>query len=56
MKVVDMHCDTIAEIYEDHRLGGNANIRRNHLHMDLERMKAGDYGLQNFALYTNMGR
>ncbi len=56
MKVVDMHCDTIAEIYEDHRLGGNANIRRNHLHVDLERMKAGDYGLQNFALYTNMGR
>lgn len=56
MKVVDMHCDTIAEIYEDHKRGGMRNIRRNDLHLDLERMKAGDYGLQNFALFTEMGR
>ena len=23
MKVVDMHCDTIAEIYKDHKKGGS---------------------------------
>ena len=26
MKVVDMHCDTIAEIYKDHKKGGRQSI------------------------------
>ncbi len=56
MKVVDMHCDTIAEIYEDHRRGGGMTVRQNSLNLDLERMKAGDYGMQNFALFTHLGR
>lgn len=56
MKVIDMHCDTIAEIYEDHKRGGRMNIRRNSLHLDLERMRAGDYGMQNFALFTSIQR
>lgn len=54
MKVVDMHCDTIAEIYKDHRRGGCMSVRKNQLMVDLEKMAAGDYGLQNFALYTDL--
>lgn len=56
MKVVDMHCDTIAELYYDHRDGGHASILENHLHIDLKKMVKGDYLLQNFALYTHLGR
>lgn len=56
MKVVDMHCDTIAEIYEDHQNGGQMSILENRLHIDLNKMRKGDYLLQNFALFTNMGK
>lgn len=56
MKVVDMHCDTAAVIFEDHKKGGKMSIRKNSLHLDLERMKAGDYGMQNFALFTSLER
>lgn len=52
MKVVDMHCDTIAELFENHKNGGKKSIRCNDMHLDLERMRKGDYGLQNFALFT----
>ena len=56
MKVVDMHCDTIAEIYKRRQSGEECNLRKNQLHIDLEKMKAGDYGLQNFALFTALDR
>lgn len=56
MKVADMHCDTIAELYYDHRDGGNASILENKLHIDLKKMARGDYLLQNFALFTHLGR
>lgn len=56
MKVADMHCDTISELYKSHREGGGASILENNLMIDLTKMKAGDYGLQNFALYTNLER
>lgn len=55
MKVVDMHCDTIAGIYQDHLKGGNASVRHNQMMVDLEKMQAGDYCLQNFALFTHLG-
>ena len=56
MKVVDMHCDTIAELYYDHCKGGNASILENGLHIDLKKMQKGDYLLQNFALFVHLGR
>lgn len=56
MKVVDMHCDTIGEIYERRRRGEEVSILDNSLHMDLKKMETGDYLLQNFALFTHMGR
>lgn len=56
MKVVDMHCDTIAELHKRRQAGETIGLRRNNLHVDLEKMKAGDYGLQNFALFTPLDR
>lgn len=50
MKVVDMHCDTIAELYAKE----SAGILRNDLNVDLEKMTEGDYGLQNFAIFAHM--
>ncbi len=56
MKVVDMHCDTIAELFYDHCKNGCASISENRLHIDLKKMKKGDYLLQNFALFVHLGR
>ena len=50
MKVIDMHCDTISELHKDHLQGGSSSILENSLMIDLKKMQAGDYGLQNFAL------
>lgn len=55
MNIVDMHCDTISEILHHRRRGESCNLRENTLHIDLERMRAGGYLLQNFALYVNAG-
>ena len=54
MKVIDMHCDTIAELYVLRQKHEADSLRRSRLHIDLEKMKQGDYGLQNFALYVNL--
>lgn len=55
MRVVDMHCDTISEILNHRRRGESCNLRRNKLHVDLERMRGSGYLLQNFALFVNAG-
>ena len=47
MKIIDMHCDTIFEIQKQ-----NCNLRENHLHIDLKKLKQSNYLLQNFALYV----
>lgn len=51
MKYVDMHCDTITKLYMS---GGN--LKSNDLHNDLNKMKKGECLLQNFAIFTNIGR
>ena len=35
MKVADMHCDTIAEIYAKRQAGEECGILKNNLHIDL---------------------
>ena len=64
MKVVDMHCDTISEIWysrehtgesEHQGLEGPQELRKNKLHIDLDKMEQGDYFLQNFAMFVNLG-
>lgn len=54
MKVVDMHCDTVSELYNRRQKGETISLLENSLHMDLQKMKRGDYLLQNFALYLNL--
>lgn len=54
MKVIDMHCDTISELYKRRQQEEAASLRRNELHVDLEKLERGGYGLQNFALYVNL--
>ncbi|MFR5602250.1 MAG: dipeptidase [Lachnospiraceae bacterium] len=56
MKVVDMHCDTISELYQHGLHGGNADIWENEFQLDLQKMIKGDYLLQNFALFVHLGR
>lgn len=53
MKVIDMHCDTIARIYEKKkREGRKESLLKNSFHVDLEKMVKGDYLLQNFAMFV----
>lgn len=49
-----MHCDTISELYDRRKQGVQETIWENQLHLDLQKMKQGDYGLQNFALFTHL--
>lgn len=52
MKVLDMHCDTITRLYEEYP---NESLLENTGHIDLKKMQKGDYLLQNFAMFTNLG-
>lgn len=54
MKVVDMHCDTISTLLKRNRAGENISLRENDCHISLEKMKKGDYLLQNFALFVEL--
>ena len=56
MKVVDMHCDTIGELWKAEKAGKTISLRSNSLHIDLEKMQKGDYLLQNFAMFVFLGR
>lgn len=56
MKVVDMHCDTIGELWKAEKAGKTMSLRSNGLHIDLEKMQKGDYLLQNFAMFVFLGR
>ena len=50
-EVADMHCDTILAILRGKEQGKEISLRKNNLNVDLERMKKGDYLIQNFALF-----
>lgn len=54
MKVVDLHCDTISEIYEAVKEGKDWDLSSNRLHIDIDKMMKGDYLLQNFAMFVNL--
>ncbi len=55
-KVFDLHCDTISAICERRQQGQRAELRQNHLKVDLEKLKDGHYGLQTFALFLDAGQ
>ena len=56
MKVIDMHCDTISRLYDDHKIGKEGSLLSNQGHLDLNKMKKGDYLLQNFAMFVHLDK
>ena len=53
MNVIDMHCDTIAQIYRSEQHHENQRLLSGNLCVDLQKMKKGGYLLQNFAMFTD---
>lgn len=54
MKIADMHCDTISEIYKLQKKGRPVGLKSSHLQVDTEKMIKSGYILQNFAAYVNL--
>lgn len=55
MKIYDLHCDTISAIYELRKQGKEAELYQNNLHLDIQKLQKGEYGLQTFALFVDKG-
>ena len=51
MKYIDMHCDTITHLL---KIGGE--LRSNNIHIDINKLRNGECMLQNFAIFTNIGK
>ena len=54
MKVWDLHCDTLSELRRAEKNGAPASFAHNDLHIDLEKLQAGDYMLQCLAAFVNL--
>ena len=54
MKIADMHCDTISQIWERQKAGNRQQLFQNSLHVDIQKMQKANYLLQNFALYVDL--
>lgn len=54
MKVIDMHCDTIYKLLSLQEQGRPEELRQNHRHLDLLRMRDSHYLLQNFAMFVEL--
>ncbi|MFI3170348.1 MAG: dipeptidase [Faecalibacterium sp.] len=55
MKVWDLHCDTLNEMRYAQLDGKPLSFAENNLHIDLAKLKQGDYFLQCFAAFINLG-
>lgn len=53
MKIIDMHCDTISRLLECGDNGNPQHLEKNDGMVDLSKMKAAGYLLQNFALFVD---
>ncbi len=56
MRIADMHCDTVYLMINGQRNGVPEALCRNKLHIDLDKMEAANYQLQNFALFLHQGQ
>lgn len=56
MKIIDMHCDTISELFYSTKNGTPQNLKKNNLHIDIEKMKKSGYMLQSFAMFTELDK
>lgn len=52
MKVIDMHCDTIKAIFDSAKGQNPQFLSQNKLHIDISKMRTGNYLLQNFAMFV----
>lgn len=55
MKVWDLHCDTLSVLRRAEKNGESVSFEHNNGHIDLERLQKGDYMLQCFAAFVNLG-
>lgn len=56
MKIVDMHCDTVSTIFKKRKSGQEISLYENNLHVDIKKLKKGNYLLQNFAMFIDIGQ
>lgn len=56
MKIADMHCDTISELYKKQKMGSEETLFSNKGHVDIQKLKTGGAVVQNFALFVNKGQ
>ncbi len=56
MYTADMHCDTISKIYYTQKRGEQTGLLSNSFQVDLEKLQKGNYLLQNFAVFTDIGK
>ena len=54
MKVWDLHCDTLLKLRRAEKAGAPKSFLHNDLHIDLEKLRQGDYLLQCFAAYVDL--
>ena len=54
MAVVDMHCDTISRLYQLKEEGKDVNLFNNDINIDINKLKTGNYLLQNFAMFVSL--
>lgn len=55
MYTADMHCDTISKIYYSQKKGERENLLSNSFQVDIKKMRKGQYMLQNFAVFVDIG-
>ncbi len=55
MKVCDLHCDTLSALRRAGQAGRPLSFVHSGLHIDLARLEAGDYMLQCFAAFVDLG-
>ena len=55
MKAWDLHCDTLYAMRKLQAQGKEADFYRNDLHVDLEKLRKGDYLLQCMACFIDLG-
>lgn len=54
--IADMHCDTLYRLREERKNGRDVRLcSAENFHVNLDKMCAGDYMVQNFAVFIDMG-
>lgn len=54
MKYIDMHCDTVAELYYKKAAGKPYSLYENDLHIDIQKLQKGNCLIQNFAAFIDL--